>query len=63
MALDAATIALIKIDYEESDLTVVAIGLKYGRSALVHLHGWRARDGWLMRSERLGRRPRSGHRR
>ena len=59
MALDAATIALIRIDYEESDLTVVAIGLKYGRSPS-YICRLAREGGWLMRSERLGRRPRSG---
>lgn len=58
MALDAATIALIRIDYEESDLTVVAIGLKFGRSPS-YICRLAREGGWLLRSERLGRRPRS----
>jgi hypothetical protein len=32
MALEAAARALVKVDYEESSLTVVAIGEKYGHS-------------------------------
>ena len=59
MALDAATIALIKVDYVESDLTVEQIGLKYGRSSSFICRLARE-GGWLMRSERMGWRPRSG---
>lgn len=56
-ALDEATIALIKVDYEESSLTVAAIGKKYGVSASYICRLARER-GWLMRTVRLGRRPR-----
>ena len=57
MALDAATLALIKVDYEESGLTVAAIGEKYGHSPsyisrLARIHGW------ILRTQRLGRTPR-----
>ena len=57
MALDAATLALIKVDYEESSLTVAAIGEKYGHSPsyisrLARIHGW------ILRTQRLGRTPR-----
>lgn len=58
MAFDAATIALIKIDYEESDLTLVAMGRKYGCSPSYISRLARER-GWLLRTERLGRAPRS----
>jgi uncharacterized protein YjcR len=59
MAFDAATRALIKIDYEDGDLTVEKIGEKYGCSA--SLVSKMAREGgWLMRSERRGFRPRAG---
>ena len=58
MAFDAATKAAIRIDYEESDLTLVAIGLKYGCSPS-YVSRLAREGGWLMRSERLGRRPRS----
>lgn len=56
MAFDAATIARMKVDYEESDLTVVQIGAKYGCSTayvckLAKLHGWKPR------SLRIGRAP------
>jgi hypothetical protein len=57
--LDAATVALVRIDYEESDLTVDAIGLKYGRSPSF-ISRLAREGGWLMRSERMGRRPRAG---
>ena len=30
--LDEATLALIKVDYEESDLTLDEMSVKYGRS-------------------------------
>ena len=56
--LDAATKALIRVDYEESDLTVEQIGLKYDRSPS-YICRLAREDGWLMRSERLGRRSRS----
>lgn len=56
--LDEATLALLKIDVEESDLTVVEIGVKYDRSPSYISRLSRER-GWLTRSERLGRRPRS----
>lgn len=59
MALSEATIALIRIDYEESDLTVAQIGLKHGRSPS-YICRLAREGGWLMRSERLGRRQRSG---
>ena len=59
MAIDAATLALIKVDYEESDLTVVKIGLKYDRSPS-YISRLAREECWLLRSERLGRRPRSG---
>ena len=58
MAFDAATKAAIRIDYEESDLTLVAIGLKYGCSPS-YVSRLAREGGWLMRSERLGRTPRS----
>ena len=56
MAFDAATIARIKVDYEDSDLTVAQIGAKYGCSAayvckLAKLHGWKPR------ALRIGRAP------
>ena len=57
-AFDAATIALIKIDYEESSLTVAAIGEKYGVSASYISRLARER-GWLLRTQRLGRRSRT----
>jgi hypothetical protein len=48
MALDAATEAAIKLEYEESDLTLEAIGEKHGRSGawvckLAKLRGWKRR--------------------
>ena len=57
-AFSDATIALIKIDYEESSLTVVAIGEKYGISAPYVSRIARER-GWILRTQRLGRRPRT----
>jgi uncharacterized protein YjcR len=59
MAFDVATLALIQVDYEESDLTVVKIGLKYGCSPS-YISRLAREYGWLLRSERLGRRPRLG---
>ena len=48
MALDAATEAAIKLDYEESDLTLDRIGKKHGRSGawvckLARLRRWKRR--------------------
>ncbi len=48
MAFDVATLALIKVDYEESDLTLNLIGDKYGCSGayickLAKLHDWKRR--------------------
>ncbi len=48
MAFDVATLALIKVDYEESDLTLNQIGEKNGCSGayickLAKLHGWKRR--------------------
>jgi len=57
-ALDEATIARVKIDYEESSLTVVAIGEKYKVSPSYVCRLARER-GWMMRTHRLGRRPRT----
>ena len=54
MALDEATIALVKYDYEETDLTIVAIGKKHGCSPSYICRLARNR-GWLLRSIRLGR--------
>ena len=52
MALDPATLAPMKVDYEESSLTVAAIGEKYGcsasyvsRMARTHMDGSCARSG------------------
>jgi hypothetical protein len=56
--LDEATVAAIRVEYEESDLTVEQIGLKYDRSPS-YICRLAREGGWLMRSERLGRRPRS----
>ena len=56
--LDAATLALIKIDIEESDLTLDEMSVKYDRSAS-YLSRLSREKGWLTRSERLGRRARS----
>lgn len=56
-ALDDATVALIKIDYEESDLTLDAIGKKFGRTAS-SISRMAHERGWLLRSLRMGRRPR-----
>lgn len=56
-ALSEATIALIKIDYEESSLTVEAIGIKNGVSPSYVCRLARTR-GWLMRSMRMGRKAR-----
>jgi uncharacterized protein YjcR len=58
MAFDVATLALIKVDYEESDLTVEKISLKYGCSPS-YISRLAREGGWLLRSERLGRRSRS----
>ena len=46
--MDAATEAAIKLDYEESDLTLDSVGKKYGRSGawvckLARLRGWKRR--------------------
>ncbi|MCZ7595252.1 MAG: hypothetical protein M5U16_10305 [Hyphomicrobium sp.] len=57
--LDEPTIALIRVDYEESDLTLKAMEAKYDVSASFICRLARER-GWLMRSERMGRRPRAG---
>jgi hypothetical protein len=57
-ALNEATIGLIRVDYEEGALTVAAIGEKYGVSASYVCRLARER-GWLMRTDRLGRRPRT----
>ncbi|MEO8421065.1 MAG: hypothetical protein ABI457_07720 [Hyphomicrobium sp.] len=56
--LDAATLALIKIDVEESDLTLDEMSVKYDRAAS-YLSRLSREKGWLTRAERLGRRPRS----
>jgi hypothetical protein len=58
-ALSEATIARIRIDYEESSMTVEAIGQKYGVAATYISRLARTR-GWLMRSIRMGRRARVG---
>lgn len=58
MALDEAAFALMRVDYEESSLTVAAIGDKFGVSASYVCRQARER-GWLMRTDRLGRRPRT----
>ena len=58
MALDEATIALVKYDYEETDLTIIAIGKKLGCSPSYICRLARNR-GWLLRSIRLGRTPRT----
>lgn len=57
-AFDQATLNLIRIDYEESDLTVAAIGTKYGVTA-GYISRLAREHGWLMRHERMGRRPRT----
>ena len=57
-AFDQATLDLIRIDYEESDLTVAAIGTKYGVTA-GYISRLAREHGWLMRAERMGRRPRT----
>jgi hypothetical protein len=57
--LDAATKALIKVDYEESALTLAQMERKYGYSASFICKLARE-GGWLMRSERMGWRSRTG---
>lgn len=57
-ALDEATVALIKIDYEESSLTVAAIGAKFGVPPSYVSRLARQR-GWKMRSGRAGSRARA----
>ena len=57
MALDAATLALVKVDYEESSLTVIAIGEKYGVSPS-YVSRMARTHGWILRTQRLGRTPR-----
>jgi hypothetical protein len=58
MALSEATIALVKYDYEETDLTIITIGKKHGCSTSYICRLARNR-GWLLRSIRLGRTPRT----
>jgi hypothetical protein len=57
-ALDEATVGRIKVDYEESSLTVGAIGIKFGVSAS-YISRLAREHGWLMRTQRMGRRPRT----
>jgi hypothetical protein len=58
MAFDPATKAALRVDYEESDLTLVAMGVKYGCSPS-YISRLARVECWLMRSERLGRSPRA----
>ena len=52
MALDPAMLAPMKVDYEESSLTVAAIGEKYGCSASYVSRMARSTDGSCARSAR-----------
>jgi hypothetical protein len=58
MALDPAMLAPMKVDYEESSLTVAAIGEKYGCSAS-YVSRMARTHGWILRTQRLGRTPRA----
>ena len=53
MALDEASKGLMRIDYEETDLTVDAIGDKFGVTGS-YVSRCARRGGWKMRSERPG---------
>lgn len=58
MALSAATKARVRRDYEQSDLTLVAIGIKYDRSPS-YISQLARKEGWALRSLRPGKRTRS----
>jgi hypothetical protein len=63
MVVDAATEAAIKFDYEETNLTLNAIGAKHGRSGawvckLARLRGWKRRRP---QAEESAPRPRRRH--
>ncbi len=58
VAFDPATLELIRIDYEESTLTVAAIGDKFGVTAqyisrLARKHGWKLRTQQNRRAPRV----------
>jgi len=57
MALSEETIALIRHDYEETTLTLVRMGEKFGL-APSYISRLARTGGWRMRSERMGRKPR-----
>ena len=57
MALEESTLALMKVDYEESSLTVDQIGAKYHCSPS-YVSRCAREKGWILRTQRLGRAPR-----